>query len=135
MEFGSWSAGSMVKTGKGKLTFEDNIECPVCYEIATGVSYPRCDHMICVSCFKRFFYQEGNTKLETLMAEHADPPFPYPDQEDEYFEASGDHPLKSDPKVVEWGRQCEKMEDRRSDIYVTFLDQEKNLRVCALCRK
>lgn len=91
--------------------------------------------MICVTCFKRFFYQEGNTKLETVLAEHADPPFPYPDQEDEYLRDPENHPLDSDLKVVKWNKQCEELENLRSDIYVRFLDQEKNLQVCALCRK
>tara|TARA_B100000683_G_scaffold201148_1_gene194443 strand:+ start:147 stop:527 length:381 start_codon:yes stop_codon:yes gene_type:complete len=53
MLFGAWGQ----QTGKGVLDFEDNLECPICLKENQGcVSYPRCDHKVCIPCYKKSFF-------------------------------------------------------------------------------
>ena len=52
MLFGTWGTN----IGKGELEFEDILECPICLEKRICVSYPRCNHKICISCFKKCMY-------------------------------------------------------------------------------
>ncbi len=66
MMFGTWGA----HIGKGILETYDHIECPICLETKKGISYPRCNHRVCIECFKRCFYRnddesdnENNLKL------------------------------------------------------------------------
>jgi len=52
--FGAWTASTGERhTGKGVLNVADNIDCPVCLQTKRGISYPRCDHMVCFDCFKQ----------------------------------------------------------------------------------
>lgn len=62
MSFGTW--GSNI--GKGILEFEDNLECPICLEKQLCVSYPRCSHKICISCFKKCMYYNEDEDDEHL---------------------------------------------------------------------
>lgn len=44
-------------TFSGKLTFKEIEECPICLENDTeGVKYLNCDHYICISCFRKCFF-------------------------------------------------------------------------------
>jgi hypothetical protein len=48
--FGTWQGGC------GELKIKSDVECCICLETNIGVSYPKCDHYVCVKCFKRCFY-------------------------------------------------------------------------------
>ena len=72
--FGTWGNANAGNTGKGVLEIRENIECPVCCETTQGISQPKCDHFVCIDCFKRCYYGE----------EIEQPPFPYPEIEEEY---------------------------------------------------
>ena len=109
----------------GKLDIKDNINCPLCFEYKKGVSYPKCDHKICIDCFKRCFY--GDKCIDT------EPVFPYPDIEEEY---------QDDPDNPKWKRieyvligvyntEYRIWDDSRIEKY----ENEKYLRNCSLCRK
>jgi hypothetical protein len=52
MMFGTWGTN----TGKGILPIYDNIECCICLEIKKNISQPRCEHLICITCFRRCYY-------------------------------------------------------------------------------
>ena len=52
MMFGTWGSGENSHTGKGILEISDNIGCPICLETKRGISYPKCNHMACIECFK-----------------------------------------------------------------------------------
>lgn len=54
--FGTWGSGVNAHTGTGVLRVSDHVDCPICLECKRGISYPRCDHMACLGCFKRCMY-------------------------------------------------------------------------------
>ena len=60
MMFGTWGETNI---GKGELDFENNLECPICLEKKICVSYPRCNHKICISCFKKCMYNNNEEFL------------------------------------------------------------------------
>lgn len=119
MMFGKWC------DGKGILNIINNVECPICYELTTCLSQPKCDHYICISCFKRCYYGDKNNDNE--------PMFPYPDIENEYY---------ADPENIKWKNNYPLI-----DIYNNIcdeLDEEYELKrsleeiylaKCPICRK
>ena len=107
------------------LTKIDSVECPLCLECKQGITYPNCDHAICIDCFKRCFY--GDKCLEN------EPTFPYPDIEDEYYEDPHNPKWKKLDYVLigmyhtNWNR----WDENRMEKY----NHEYYLRKCSLCRK
>jgi hypothetical protein len=105
------------------LTFStEDEECPVCLETKPTVKLLNCDHTMCFSCFKRCW--DG-------PPEPPQPPFPYPEFEDEFEEDVMNHPLNFDPRVIKWYRDMDAWEQRRSAAY----EMERSNRQCPLCRK
>ena len=119
MMFGTWGDSF---TGKGTLQFLDQVDCPVCFEQKRGVSQPRCDHFICIDCFKRCYYGD----------EDGEPAFPYPEIEDEYY-MDEDNPKWDNeyPLIRVYNDKWTSWENRKVEKYVN----ETNLRICPLCRK
>ena len=58
--FGTWGSGEYKHIGKGILEMSNNLECPICLEIKECISQPRCNHSVCISCFKRCYYGDEN---------------------------------------------------------------------------
>ena len=124
MMFGTWGGKNV---GKGTLIFVDDIECPICLENKKCVSQPRCDHFVCIDCFKRCYYGDEDKENEPL--------FPYPDIEDEYFD---------DPNIFfnkldnyKYKEAIEEYEflyniwfDKKDEKY----EKEEYLRRCPLCK-
>ena len=105
------------------LTFpEEPQECPICIDISPCVQQPNCSHAVCIACFRRTRY-DGPPREEQ-------PPFPYPDREDEYDSLSPPAELLNDPLVIAWNDQLNLQDDMRSIRY----EEEANLRKCPLCR-
>jgi hypothetical protein len=106
----------------GTLKSKSISECPICLKIKECISQPRCDHSLCISCFKRCYYKD----IE------GEPIFPYPDIEDEYDD---------DPENIKWANdyplikiyyeEWNKWDDKKTEKY----ENEKNLRICSICRK
>lgn len=123
MMFGSWGHGFNKHYGKGILEFKDNIECPICLQVQRCVSQARCNHVVCINCFKRCHYGDKS----------GEPQFPYDiDIEDEY-ENDTDNP-KWDieyPLIKIFNENYNKWDDNRMTTY----DNEKHLRLCPVCRK
>lgn len=118
-----------------KLDIIENAECPLCLETKKCVVQPRCSHTTCVDCFKRCMYGEPSTEY---------PPFPYPkeieDMYDEELSNTGDLDNTNEfdarwkrdyPLVEKWERDCEKWHDDNDLKY----HNERNLRVCPICRQ
>ena len=104
------------------LAFVGTQECPICMDAGECVKQLNCDHYICISCFKRCYYGEDPPQ----------PPFPYPEQEDEYYDGDSDDPKwKNDPVIQKWWEDCDMWDDKRCRKYRS----EENLRHCPLCRK
>ena len=117
MMFGTWGN----QKGKGILEISDNIECPICVECKKGISYPRCNHMVCIECFRRCMYGD----------ETGQPIFPYPDIEDEYDEEPENPKWKNDYPLIEiYQRDYDYWEYNKNEKY----ENETNIRLCPVCR-
>jgi len=119
MMFGTWGT----QIGKGVLEISDNIKCPICMEVKRGISYPRCDHYVCISCFKRCWYRDDSDE----------PEFPYSsDIEDEYYDDMENAKwLIEYPLIQIYKEECDKYENEKDEKY----NNEQNLRLCPICRK
>ena len=62
----------------GYLNFKNNEKCPVCNNIDECVKYPRCNHYVCIKCFKNNWYGD--------MMSDTEPQFPYPELKNEFHE-------------------------------------------------
>jgi hypothetical protein len=125
--FGTWAEETgHVNAGKGELPVVEDVECPICLETGTGVTQPpRCDHHVCVACFKRCYYGPEPTEW---------PAFPYDeDVENQYLEDGirSDEWYATYPLVLEYEAEL----DAREELYAQRSDTEEYLRCCPLCRK
>jgi len=119
MDFGTW--GDQV--GKGVLETMENIECPICFEIKNGISQPRCDHFVCVDCFRRCYYGEERKN---------EPEFPYSeDIEEKYYEDPDNFNIEDFPLINLYNELHNKWDDEYEQKY----DNERSLRCCPICRK
>ena len=124
MMFGTWGSGENKHIGKGILKISNNLECPICLEIKECISQPRCNHSLCISCFKRCYYGDENNEGEPI--------FPYPDIEDEYYDGTKDINWDNDyPLIKLYNEEWNKWDDEKTEKY----KNEENLRICPLCRK
>lgn len=129
--FGTWSGMDATSgavefhTGKGELPVLEDAECPVCLETGAAVTQPRCEHHVCVACFKRCYY--GPEPI-------AQPDFPYArDVEDQYDDddVCSDEWYATYPLVREYEAALDACEDLDAQRFAS----EDNLRCCPLCRK
>lgn len=122
MMFGTWNSGEYKNIGKGILDVGENIKCPICLEIKICISQPRCDHSLCIDCFKRCYYGD----------ESGEPIFPYSEIEDEYNN-DPENPKweKNYPLIKLYNEEYDKWDNMRQDKY----ENEKYLRKCPLCRE
>ena len=130
--FGTWTGrdaqtGVVTNhTGKGELNVTPSAECPICLETTVGVSQPRCDHYVCVTCFQRCYYGPKPT---------VQPKFPYSnailEEYETMVEGASDEWLTRFPLVRQWEKQIEACWD---------LDEERraaessSLSKCPICR-
>jgi hypothetical protein len=123
MMFGTWGSVENTHIGKGTLKISNNLECPICFEIKQCISQPRCEHSVCIDCFKRCYYGE---KCE------GEPIFPYSDVKDEYYDDQ-ENPKWDDyyPLIKIYNEEHNKWDDKNTEKYNT----EEYLRKCSLCRK
>ena len=126
MMFGTWerASGTNKHVGKGILEMSNNLECPICLEIKECISHPRCNHSLCISCFKRCYYGDKNREGEPI--------FPYPDIEDEYYDDVENIKWENDyPLIKIYNEEWNKWDDEKCLKY----ENEENLRICPICRK
>ena len=115
MMFGKWNGG------KGELVFKQD-DCCICLENKRCVSYPKCNHFVCIDDFKRMFYGEERQN---------EPPFPYPELEDDYYGKNQFHPsYENDPVIIKYNEDHNKWDDAYDEKY----ENEKFLRNCPICR-
>lgn len=124
MMFGTWGSGENKHVGKGILEISDNLECPICLEIKECISQPRCNHSLCISCFKRCHYGDENIDREPI--------FPYPDIEDEYYDDTENIKWVNDyPLIKIYEEEWDKWDNENTEKY----NNETYLRICPICRK
>jgi hypothetical protein len=126
--FGTWSCPkyNIFKTGKGVLPIVDDTKCPICLERKRSVTQPKCEHTLCIECFKRSYYGDWSGA----------PEFPYSKEiEDLYYmdNENYDHiKLKKDYPLIEaWCLEYDKWYKNR----INKREDEKYLLCCSLCRK
>lgn len=119
ISFGKWQGG------KGILNMKDNEDCCICFEIKKCISNPKCDHFICIDCFKRCYYGSNEDS-------NKEPPFPYPDKENDYFENSDDPIWSNDETIMKWNQEWIIWDDARTE---RSQNEHKILAKCPLCRK
>lgn len=124
MMFGTWESGESKHIGKGILEISNNLECPICLEIKECISQPRCNHSLCISCFKRCYY--GDESIE------GKPIFPYPDIEDEYYDDTENIKWINDyPLIKIYNEELNKWDDEQYEKH----KNETYLSICCICRK
>lgn len=123
MMFGTWKSGDYQHIGKGILEVTSNLECPVCLEIKECISQSKCNHSLCISCFKRIYYGDKNVNGEPI--------FPYPDIEDEYYDDTENIKWDNYPLIKLYNEEWDKWDDDRQEKY----NKEEHLRRCPICRK
>jgi hypothetical protein len=102
----------------------NNLECPICLEIKECISQPRCNHSLCISCFKRCYYRDNNIDGQ--------PVFPYPDIEGEYYDDAENIKWVDDyPLIKIYNEEWNKWDDIKTEKY----ENETYLRICSICRK
>jgi hypothetical protein len=106
------------------LKVSTNLECPICLEINLCISQPKCDHSICISCFKRCYYGDENRDNEPI--------FPYSEEiEDEYYDNTEDIKWVNYPLIQFYNEEWNKWNDEKEEKY----EKEEYLRKCSICRK
>lgn len=115
--FGGWNGG------KGVLTYLEDLECCICFEIKICVSQPKCDHFICLDCFKTCYFG----KLGAV-----EPVFPYSDEiKDKYLNSMDDPEWEDDEKISYYLNELEIWYKSTLSSNLT----QQYLKCCALCRK
>ena len=122
---------------KGKLPTKEFCDerCPICLE-AYGplVSYSRCDHYVCVDCFK----QCHGAEKEMLALE---PVFPYPEISDAYFSCSMDDDEDGEEMTEEeiesqypLLKKYEHDWNMWNDMHCQWYEDNEYLKKCPVCR-
>ena len=104
-----------------ELVFKNDVECPICFETKRGITLPKCEHAICIQCFRDCYY-----------GRYDEPDFPYSkDIEEEYEEYGGmreeygdydelyDAPksfLEQYPLIREYEEECNRRLDRQDEM-------------------
>ncbi|MFK5969993.1 MAG: hypothetical protein QM487_07750, partial [Candidatus Marithrix sp.] len=142
--FPSWMLGyhgefcdechNLFKESNGKLRFSNKIDCPICLDIKDGCAMPRCNHYICLDCFKTIYFETSNYL----------PSFPFPRIENYYDRLHNnlsDMIQEEHPEIKisssQWNIICayEKLVKKWSDKFkIRSHDEFKILDKCPLCR-
>lgn len=106
------------------LEFGATVECPFCLrETDESVKQPRCSHWLCITCFKRCYFNEYNREGE--------PDFPYPEIEDDYYDDQENPKWETEyPLIQVFNEQWSRWNREKESTY----HREAYLRKCTLCR-
>ena len=105
----------------GPIEEKNDTECPICLN-TTGCVVLRCQHPLCETCFKRCHFPKQPPQ----------PPFPYPEIEEDYDNDMENPKWYRDyPLIKNWQKEMDNWFDTQEEKY----ESEKYLRCCPLCRK
>lgn len=116
MMFGKWQGG------KGELEVVDNVECPICLDEKTCITQPKCQHYLCVDCFRRCYYGDDDSENE--------PQFPYSREIEEEYD-NDESQWEDDELIKKFNEDWNAWQDAKE----LKREQEQNLQCCPLCRK
>lgn len=124
--FGSWKKGKCILTRK-------NSECPICLEEKECVEQPKCEHYICITCFRKIYLGEiDEDEVEQKIGK--EPEHPYEEILNEnnldYDDLLKDSRFDIDKSLIEqW--------EIESDVYFRskeMLSEQYCTCTCPLCR-
>ena len=109
---------------KGNLTlkFIDNVECPICMETRLSVTNPKCNHSLCIDCFRKCYLGDMN--------EDGKPVFPE-EIEEEYYQNPDDEKWENNEVLRLYDNAIAIWEKERKEVR----EKKKYLSRCPLCRK
>ena len=108
----------------GHLKFFENMECPICMDTKTCVKQIKCNHKICVDCFKRCHFPPYWNDPQ--------PEFPYDSEVEDEYDSYWENPRwRNDPKIQKYEKELKEWEEERNNRE----ESESYLKVCSLCRK
>lgn len=55
--FGEWNGGN-----KNELQTYGNYKCSYCLIIKETIEQPKCEHMICIKCYRTCYYEKNSKK-------------------------------------------------------------------------
>jgi hypothetical protein len=121
--------GKLLNTnrGTGELKFSDNVVCLQCNSKGEGVTYPRCDHYLCLQCFDNIWYSYRKIP---------NPKFPYNEEiEDKYYDdIMNDNNYKkweNYPLIKLYEKQKDLIERLREELFRKY----EPLQECHICKK
>ena len=123
--------------GRGNLEFKTIDMCCICHEEGIeGVSMPKCQHFICVECFKKcfdltdepFFPQELHDHLDELCALGEE----FPDESgNRHYEILAERHPEISEIIMTYVDGCESVHNREH----LNSDDRRRLARCPLCRR
>jgi hypothetical protein len=119
--FGTWRKEDDFHFGKGILDIGKILKCPTCSDVSSkSVTHPRCDHTLCIKCFKLCYYGPEFSKEKPL--------FPFPEIEKEYYDDIKNPKFKSKKPLID-------MYNKKLDNW--YIDEENYLshKECPICHK
>ncbi|MFK5969036.1 MAG: hypothetical protein QM487_02795 [Candidatus Marithrix sp.] len=119
INFGTWGVMPNGNNGKGFLPIYDNVKCSFCLESKRGIVQPKCDHLLCIGCFKNRYFGDRSKYVEPL--------FPYPDIEDDYYD---------DQEIDKWNEEYPLIKtytEEWNDWDEKYCKIEEYLAKCPLC--
>jgi len=131
--FGRWSGG------RGKADIKDNIECPICLQTKMGITQPKCEHYVCLDCFRRCQYGDQSYDIGNK------PAFPYDKRIEKMYFDSLENPNLEIEEIEELKKTWEseynllKMYNKKynewEDKQFEHALNEENLMTCSVCRQ
>ena len=107
--------------GNGELKFCKNISCLQCKEKEDGVTYPNCDHYLCLQCFDNNWYCYNKIP---------EPQFPYSEEiEDRYIDNPKNKCWENYPLIYAYERQLELIEKLKDELFEKY----QPFRKCPIC--
>jgi hypothetical protein len=110
--------------GNGRLEKKEIDECPICYdENVFGISNPKCNHFMCINCFKTCY----NNILNEIKPD-IEPPFPYSqDIYQIYLDEPHNEIWGHYNEIVQWELDYNTWSNRQNSY--------RKLDRCPICRK
>ena len=107
--------------GNGELKFSENIHCLQCKEKGEGVTYPNCEHYLCLQCFDNNWYCYNKIP---------EPKFPYSKEiEDRYIDNPTNKCWEKYPLIYAYERQLELIEKLKDELFEKY----QPFRKCPIC--
>lgn len=125
LDFNSGVCFGCFKVDKLEFQEEKNWTCPICtISNKISVKLPKCSHKLCMNCVKRIYYPDFSDFPANTVESLQEPKFPYPDQEDDYFNSiipEPKHSNSSSSPTESWVMNYDKKLEKWRNKWYRFL--------------